>query len=170
MQLRINDYITDSIVDGPGLRLTVFCQGCEHHCPACHNPGTHDIKGGHLIETSELATRLDKNPLLCGITLSGGEPILQAAACAELARAAKDRGKNVWLYSGFTLEELHSKKDQSIELLLSLTDVLVDGKYIHAERSLDLKYRGSRNQRLIDMQKGTTDKIVLWQDPWDMLL
>lgn len=169
MQIRINDYITDSIVDGPGLRLAIFCQGCKHNCPGCHNPETHDIAGGNLIETAELIAILDKNPLLSGITLSGGEPILQAAACAEMALAAKNRNKNVWLYSGFMLEELHKQNDEAIELLLSLTDVLVDGKFILSERSLDLQYRGSHNQRLIDIQKSTPDKIIIWQDPYELL-
>ena len=106
MDIRINGIVNDSIVDGPGLRLAVFVQGCSHRCPGCHNPQTHDPQGGAVRDTGEVIRLMDANPLLDGITLSGGEPFEQAAACLALARAARERGLSVWAYSGYTLEAL----------------------------------------------------------------
>ena len=104
--MRIANLISDSIVDGPGLRLTVFTQGCPHRCPGCQNPETHDPSGGREVSVAELAAELDKNPLLQGLTLSGGDPFFQAEECAALAREAKARGLDVWTYTGYTYEAL----------------------------------------------------------------
>lgn len=154
MLIRIADLVQDSIVDGPGIRLTVFVQGCPHHCKGCHNPGTWDFNGGTLIDTDEIIAMMDANPLLDGITLSGGEPINQIDACSQLAKAALDRGLSVWLYTGFTWEKLTADwLAYWTEDLLPLVDVLVDGPYIESQRTLELPWRGSRNQRLIDVQK-----------------
>lgn len=153
MNIRIAGMIDDSIVDGPGLRLTIFTQGCTHGCPGCHNPQSHDPKGGKDMQTSEIIDKIDENPLLDGITLSGGEPFLQAGACAEIAQAAHKRRLNVWTYTGWTYEELleRSKTDAEVLALLEDTDVLVDGPFILALKSLDVKWRGSKNQRLVDV-------------------
>jgi len=167
MEMRIAGTVSDSIVDGSGLRYTIFTQGCYHDCPGCHNPETHDPEGGKAMDTDEIINEFRKNPLMSGITLSGGEPFLQAEACLELAKAAHALGKNVWAYSGYTLEELRGLGDEHIHALLDEIDVLVDGKFHQEERSLELKYCGSKNQRLIDMKKTGHGDIVLWKDPWE---
>ncbi len=153
MEIRIAGTVDDSIVDGPGIRYTVFVQGCSHHCPGCHNPHTHDFAGGRVVDTGEIVAQMRGNPLLDGLTLSGGEPFEQPDACAELARQAHALGLNVWCYTGYKYEQLLAG-DASRQALLSELDVLVDGPFLLAERSLDLLYRGSRNQRLIDVHTG----------------
>ena len=165
MQIRLAGVEPESIVDGPGYRLTVFAQGCPHRCAGCHNPQTHDFSGGSLRETGEIAALLDQNPLVRGVTLSGGEPMAQAAAMAEIAQAARERGMSVWCYTGYTLEELLSRNDPEQMRLLHLTDVLVDGPFIARERSLELLYRGSRNQRLIDVPRTLAGGEVCLYEP-----
>jgi len=162
MQIRIAGTASDSIVDGPGLRYTIFTQGCPHHCPGCHNPQTHDFAGGKWADTRDLIGELDDNPLLDGITLSGGEPFEQPQACLELAKGAKERGMTVWAYSGYTFEVLC--RDEEKKALLEKCDVLVDGPFVLAERTLEIDWRGSRNQRLIDVQASLkAGQPVLWE-------
>lgn len=151
MKLKIAGIVDDSIVDGEGVRLTVFTQGCPHHCHGCHNPQTWSLDGGHEIDTEEIVQKLKANPLLSGITFSGGEPFLQPAPLTELARAAHKLGLDVWSYTGFTLEEL--KKRTDVQQLLNEVDVLVDGPYVEALRDLTLRFRGSSNQRIIDLNE-----------------
>lgn len=162
--LRIADTIQDSIVDGPGFRFVVFTQGCLRHCPECHNPHTWDPAGGSEVTVDSLYKTLSSNPLTDGLTLSGGEPYLQAAACAELARRAKDGGFNVWCYSGYTFEEIieTGKTDPGFKALIEATDVLIDGMFLIEEKSLTLKWRGSQNQRVIDVKKSLeSGEVVL---------
>ena len=151
MKIRISGIVNDSVVDGPGFRLAVFTQGCPHHCAGCHNPQTHYFEGGREIDTQEIIEKLRGNPLLDGITLSGGEPFCQGAACAELASAAHALGLNVWTYSGYTYEQLLAG-DAEQRALLAETDVLVDGPFVLPQRTLELRFRGSANQRLIDVK------------------
>ena len=166
MQIRIAGMEPESIVDGPGYRFTVFTQGCPHGCPGCHNPQTHDFEGGRLTDTAEIIAHLGKNPLVRGLTLSGGEPMMQAEAACEIAEAAKEKGMNVWCYTGFTLEALVKENRPDRMRLLSLLDVLVDGPFLSQERSLELLYCGSRNQRLIDMPRTlAAGEIVLYTPP-----
>ena len=153
MEIRLAGIEPESIVDGPGYRLAVFVQGCPHGCPGCHNPGTHDPAGGRLSDTAEIIAQLGKNPLVRGVTLTGGEPMMQAAALCEVAAAARQKGLSVWCYTGYTLEALARANNPDRMRLLGLVAVLVDGPYIARERSLDLLYCGSKNQRLIDMNK-----------------
>lgn len=150
--MRIANYVQDSIVDGPGLRFTLFTQGCPHRCPGCHNPQTHDFAGGKEISPEELAAIILANPLTDGVTLSGGEPFAQPEECAALVRLVREKGLNVWAYSGWTFEELLRGTPAQKELL-GLCDVLVDGPFLLAERSLNLKWRGSTNQRVLDLPK-----------------
>lgn len=150
MKIRIAGIAEDSIVDGPGIRMTVFVQGCPHHCPGCHNPDTHDFSGGSEMDIAEIIDRMRENILLDGVTLSGGEPFCQCAPCTEIARAAHDAGLNVWIYSGYTFEELASGRDEQ-RMLLQNADVLVDGRFLLAQRTLEFPWRGSFNQRLIDV-------------------
>ena len=164
--IRLYGLVTDSIVDGPGFRTSIFTQGCPHHCPGCHNPGSHDFEAGTVYTLDDIEKKFSGNPLLDGVTLTGGEPFCQAAACAELARRAHTRGLNVWTYTGYTYEKLTeiAASDPDVAALLAVTDVLVDGPFLLAQRSLELKYCGSRNQRLIDVKKSlAAGEVVLWE-------
>ncbi|MBR0228861.1 MAG: anaerobic ribonucleoside-triphosphate reductase activating protein [Clostridia bacterium] len=166
MNIRIAGVVNDSIVDGPGLRFSVFTQGCSHHCPGCHNPETHDPQGGHDEDTEALIAKMKKNPLLSGLTLTGGDPLEQSAPCLELAKAAHALGLNVWAYTGYTWEQLLDRDDPDQMALLREVDVLVDGPFILAERSLELDYRGSKNQRLIDVPASLRENcVVIWTPP-----
>lgn len=156
MSLRIAGVVSDSITDGPGIRYTLFVQGCPHRCPGCHNPQTHDFHGGRDAEEEEIIAGINKNPLLSGLTLSGGEPMCQARALASLVkrvRAECPRIKEVACYTGYTFEELMSGAVDGAKELLQQLDILVDGKFIQAERSWELKFKGSKNQRVIDVPK-----------------
>lgn len=152
--LRVCGLVEESIVDGPGLRFVVFVQGCLQNCPGCQNPQTHALDGGSLMNTKELLARFDENPLLSGITLSGGEPFLQPEPLAELAREVHRRGKTVMVYSGYTYEQLLERAagDDGTQRLLDEADILVDGPYVEALRNLELTFRGSENQRVLDRQ------------------
>ena len=164
--MRIANWISDSIVDGPGLRLTVFTQGCPHRCPGCHNPETWDPAGGREVPLEELEALLAGNPLLQGLTLSGGGPFLQAGDCASLARRARRRGLDVWTYTGYRYEDLVEAGRADWEALLAATDVLVDGPFLQAQKSYAALFRGSDNQRLIDLrQTRAAGQVVLWTRP-----
>lgn len=153
MKIRIAGVVNDSIVDGPGLRYTIFVQGCSHNCPGCQNPQTHDPNTGKETDTETIIAEIKKNPLLSGITLSGGEPMEQPEACLALAKAAHALGLSVWCYTGYTIEELESMNHPNQITLLKEVDTLVDGPFILAEKSLNLEFRGSRNQRIIHMKQ-----------------
>ena len=166
MRISLSGVTGDAIVDGPGLRLTIFTQGCLHHCPGCHNPQTHDPEGGSWADTEDILAAAAENPLLDGITLSGGDPFLQPVPCLALAEGAHKIGLNVWTYTGYTWEALWEENAPEKIALLKETDVLVDGPFLLAERSLELRFCGSRNQRLIDVKKSLAeDKVVLWEEP-----
>ena len=152
-KVRIAGIVRESIVDGPGIRFVVFAQGCPHHCDGCHNPSTHDFNGGNLVAVDAIINEMKKNPLLDGITLSGGEPFEQPEAFGELAERAKELGYHVMAYTGYTYEKLLAKKDEQRLRLLENTDLLVDGKFEMEKKSLLLKFKGSKNQRIIDVKK-----------------
>lgn len=151
MEIRLFGTADDSIVDGPGIRYAIFTQGCLHNCLGCHNPKSHDLQGGYLVDINEIITEIDNNPLLDGITLSGGEPMLQIEPLIEICKAAKQRNLNIVIYSGFTFEQIIT--DPNKKALLELCDMLIDDKFEQDKRSLSLLYRGSLNQRLIDVQQ-----------------
>lgn len=157
MKIRVAGIVPESFVDGEGIRFTIFFQGCLRNCPGCHNPATHDLNGGKILDTSEIISAIKKNPLLAGITLSGGEPFLQIAPAVELARATKNFGLDVWCYTGFKLEEIPPDAEE----LLQNIDVLVDGEYIEELRDLELNFRGSKNQRVIDLKKTREQKKII---------
>lgn len=164
--LRLAGIMRESIVDGPGIRFAVFCQGCPHDCPGCHNPETHDFNGGTEVSIDKILAAIDENPILKGVTFSGGEPTCQAAGFLTLAREVKARGLDITMFSGYTYEQLMKRAEEEPELaeLLQLTDLLIDGPFIKAERDLTLQFRGSRNQRLIDMGRTReAGEIVLWE-------
>ena len=170
MDLKVYGIVEDSIVDGPGFRMAVFVQGCPHGCPGCHNPESHDFAGGIIMDTGEIVKRFEGNPLMDGITLSGGEPLCQPEACLELARAAHAKNLTVWCYTGYTWEALQQEADPARQALLKEVDVLVDGPYLQARRSLELGFRGSGNQRLIDVPRTlATGEVALWTpSSWDV--
>ena len=155
MKIRLAGLSSESIVDGPGIRFTIFVQGCPHHCEGCHNPETHDFEAGRLADTDKILAAIEKNPMIKGVTFSGGEPFCQAEPLAELAMKLKEKGYNLLSFTGFTFEELTemAKEDKNIKKLLSLLDYMIDGQFVLSQRSLELKYKGSRNQRTLDVQE-----------------
>lgn len=150
--LRVAGIVSESIVDGPGIRFVIFAQGCIHHCKGCHNPATFNLNGGKLIEVETLMNEIKKNPLLRGVTFSGGEPFLQAEAFSEIAKQCHLLGLNVLSYTGYTFEDLVSDFDKHPEWkgLLENIDILIDGPFIEKEKSLMLLFRGSSNQRILN--------------------
>lgn len=150
--LRLAGIAGDSIVDGPGIRMTIFGQGCPHHCPGCHNPETWEFSGGTLMEIEEVLEIIQSNPLARGVTFSGGEPFAQAKDFCTLAKKLHEKGYEVASYSGYTFEQLQDGTPDQKKLLNHI-DVLIDGPYIQEKRSLSLVYRGSSNQRIIDVKK-----------------
>ena len=150
--LRIAGTVNDSIVDGDGLRFTIFVQGCPRKCPGCHNPETQCFTGGKMTTVGDLLAEIQKNPLLTGVTFSGGEPFCQPEPLLAIAKECHAHGLDVWSYSGYTLEELKAKHDPVIDELLGEIDVFVDGDYREDLRDLTLMFRGSSNQRIIDMR------------------
>ena len=153
-ELRVNGIVEESIVDGPGMRFVVFVQGCPHNCPGCHNPETHNPSGGYLISTELLLAQFMQNPLLSGITFSGGEPFMQPGTLAGLAEQVHALGKTVIVYTGYLVEELHELaiKDNTIGALLEQADMLIDGPYLEKFRDLDSGFKGSSNQRILDRE------------------
>lgn len=163
--LRLASITKESIVDGPGIRYVLWSQGCSHRCLGCHNPSTHTFTDGTLYAIDELVKDIQKNPLLKGITCSGGDPFEQAEAFALLCQKVKRLGLDVWCYTGYTFEFLLKNQHQrpGWQALLQSIDVLVDGPFKQEEKDLLLLFRGSRNQRLIDIPKSLHSKeVVLW--------
>ncbi|MBR3660957.1 MAG: anaerobic ribonucleoside-triphosphate reductase activating protein [Bacilli bacterium] len=165
------DLQTDSIVDGPGLRAVLWTQGCGHHCRGCQNPQTWDFNGGGLVPISMVKDAIAELEYHTGLTISGGDPMYQVESCLEIAKYAKSLGLNIWVYTGFTFEELLKlSKTEPIYLeFLKIIDVLVDGRFILEERDLSILFRGSRNQRLIDVQKTLENKNVVLFDEQEYL-
>ena len=164
MQIRLAAPIQiDSVVDGEGIRAVIWTQGCPHNCLGCHNPGTHDFKGGYLEDVETLKKEIDSLEGQDGITFSGGDPLMQIDACLELAKHSKKRGLNVWCYTGFTFEQLliMSKTNNSLVELLNNIDVLVDGKFDLAKKSFEAPFRGSTNQRVLDCKESIKQQIPI---------
>ena len=161
LSIRLASNLTiDSIVDGPGLRTVIWTQGCPHLCPGCHNPQTHDKAKGIEVNINEVIEELKKTKLQTGLTLSGGEPFDQPFPLIEIVKEAKKLHMNIWAFSGYTFEQIKNDKDK-LELL-KLVDVLVDGRFIESQKDYRLKFKGSKNQRIIDVPKSLeTNSIVL---------
>lgn len=166
MKFRIFGSVQNSFVDGPGIRLAIFFQGCLRHCEGCHNPASWPMYGGEKVDTENFKKVMVSDSLLSGITLSGGEPFLQSLAALDLARFAHSRGLDVWCYSGYTFEELIEWEDNRKTLLKEI-DVLVDGPFDKDKMSLDIPWRGSSNQRLIDVKKSLEKGGVVLYDGAD---
>ena len=154
IQLRLAGVIRESIVDGPGIRFVVFAQGCPHQCIGCHNPQSWSFDGGFIAQPGQIIEEMLKNPLVKGLTISGGEPFCQSAAMAQLAQAARQNGFDVITYTGFTFEKLleQVKTDPAVLELLCYTDILIDGPFIQDLKSYELRFKGSSNQRMIDVK------------------
>jgi len=154
----------DSIVDGEGIRSVIWTQGCLHNCPGCHNPETHSFKEGFLVDIEDIKEQIKNLEGHDGITFSGGDPMEQAEACAIIAEYARGLGLDIWCYTGYTFEELIERMEYfpKIKLFLENIDVLVDGKFSLSEKSFDVAFRGSKNQRIIDVKKSfSSGKTVL---------
>ena len=165
MTIDMAGIVGDSIVDGPGIRTVFFSQGCPHHCEGCQNPETWAFGTGTPTDTETLADIARENPLCRGVTFSGGEPFAQAAGFAELAEKLKREGYEIACYTGYTFEQLRDAGTPEQKKLLSLLDVLVDGPFVLAARSLDLVFRGSANQRVIDVPKSLSAGEVVAAPP-----
>lgn len=165
MKIRIAGRVVDSIVDGPGMRYALFTQGCPRACPGCHNPQTHDPKGGFETTTEEILKEIDSNPLLDGVTFSGGDPFMQPKPLVELAKELKKRNLNVITYTGYRWEELVDANDPDWNALIQASDVIVDGPFVQSLHDWKLKYTGSSNQRIIDVKRTMTQgELVLMAD------
>ena len=164
--LRLFGEVKESITDGPGLRYAIFAQGCPHYCVGCHNPESHSFTDGYLIRGEEILEEICKNPLLDGATLSGGEPFMQAEEFAQMAKVVRSHNLSVIVFSGYTYEELLdlSKERKGYMDLLMNVDILIDGRFEIEKKSMDLRFRGSTNQRAIDVQKSlASGEIALFQ-------
>lgn len=150
MKIRLSSFISDSIVDGEGIRSVIFTQGCPHNCPGCHNQKTIPFEGGMLVDTHEVIEKI-RDAKLKKVTFSGGEPFVQAQALYEIASVLKQEGYNLWSYTGFKYEALCKMKDPYVMKLLECLDILIDGRFMIRMRSLSALYRGSTNQRIIDV-------------------
>ena len=158
--LNLSGIVEDSIVDGPGIRCTIFCQGCPHHCEGCHNPETWEFSCGTEMAVERIVEIVRSNPLCRGVTFSGGEPFAQAAGYAKLAKLLKAQGYEVASYSGYTFEQL-LKGNRDQRNLLEAIDILIDGPFILAQKTLEAPFRGSRNQRIIDVKKSLSQNQVV---------
>lgn len=164
--IRISGIESESIVDGKGIRYVIFTQGCPHHCPGCHNPQTHPFDGGKLVSIEDILDDISKRKnWIDGITISGGEPFCQIYQCALIAEKAHEMGLSVWCYTGYLFEDLYG---QGIELLKHI-DVLVDGPFVQAEKSLELDFRGSRNQRVIDIPESLKEGVAILKPNYEAL-
>ena len=165
MQVKLAAPLTfDSIVDGPGLRTVIWTQGCPHLCPGCHNPQTHDMQAGFMMESEDIVKQIKATKLQKGITLSGGEPFLQAEALVVIAREVKQLGMDVWAYTGFRFDYLINEKNPNYKhniRLLQYVDTLVDGRFIEEKKSVHLLFRGSSNQRIINVQQSLLKQEVI---------
>ena len=159
--IRVLDILDDTMVDGPGFRTSIYCAGCNHQCPGCHNPQSWSFDGGREMTTEEIMKIIVADPY-ANVTFSGGDPMYQATGFLELAREIHKRtNKDIWCYTGFTFESLINPEQRE---LLEQIDVLVDGPFIEKLRDTDLLFRGSSNQRLIDVQSSLYEgRVVLWQ-------
>ena len=167
LPLRLAGVVRESIVDGPGIRMTVFTQGCPHGCVGCHNPETHDPEGGYPSTVESVLKAYDQDPLLRGVTLSGGEPMCQLDGMIALSDGILERGGDVVLYTGYTFERLLelSEEDPRYMQLVSRCFLVIDGPFVLAKRDISLLFRGSSNQRLLDGRASARLKRPVLYDP-----
>lgn len=164
VKLAMPNIQSDSIVDGEGIRSVIWFQGCIHNCPGCHNPETHDCNLGIEKSLDDIKKEMDELEFQSGITFSGGDPMMQPEALLELSKYTHQLGMNVWCYTGYTFEELlkKAKEDSVFTEVLKEIDVLVDGRFVQKLKSFNVIFRGSTNQRIIDVKKSLeSGKVVL---------
>ncbi len=163
MKIRVAGIAKESVVDGPGIRAVVFAQGCPRQCPGCHNPDALDPTGGEEIDTAQVVREVAGNPIIRGVSFSGGDPFMQAVGFVELAVQLRERGLNILTFTGYTWEDLQllAASDQAIAELIKLSDWLIDGPFIEEEKDLSLAFRGSKNQRIIDVKKTLDQGCVI---------
>lgn len=162
--MRISGVIEESIVDGPGIRVVFFLQGCKHRCPGCHNPGTHSMNGGQIWSLDEVEKVIDSNPHTDGITLSGGDPFFQIEATKDIVQLIRKKyDLSILVYTGFLIEDLmlRAEGDDDLSFILNNIDVLIDGPFVLEKKDLSLQYRGSSNQRIIDMKATMQNKTIV---------
>lgn len=157
--MRVLDIVAGTTVDGPGLRTSIYFAGCTHHCPECHNPESWDMAGGREMSVEEILNRVVEEDF--DVTFTGGDPLAQVDILVELASKIKSIGKSIWCYTGYLYEDVAA--DSSLSRILPYIDVLVDGRFHIDERDVKLLFKGSRNQRLIDVRKSTPEAPVIWQ-------
>lgn len=161
-KLSILDIVEDTTVDGPGFRTTIYCAGCPNHCPGCHNPQSWDINNGHEVGIEDILDVVLADPF-ADVTFSGGDPMFQPEGFTELARAIKEQScKNIWCYTGYLFEQIIGNPAQ--RALLEQVDVLVDGRFVEALRDEQLRFRGSSNQRIIDVKRSLEEGRVVSLD------
>lgn len=160
--MKISGIVEESIVDGPGIRFTIFFQGCTHNCYKCHNPETHDINKGYEMSINDIISKIENTPYIDGVTLSGGDPLMQIDDCIELCKEIKKRYLEIIVYTGYTYEQLIKSNNPKYLELFNYIDYLVDGPFIYSLLDLSLKYKGSSNQRIIDIKNSLlSNQIVL---------
>lgn len=158
--MRVLDIIGGTSVDGPGLRTSIYFAGCTHHCPECHNPESWDMMGGTEMTVDDVMARIEEEDF--DVTFTGGDPLMQVERLIELAERVRAAGKKIWCYTGFRYEDI--ALDKRLSRILPYLEVLVDGPFLIARRDVKLLFRGSSNQRLIDVQNSTLGNIVLWHE------
>lgn len=168
-EIRVAGKVKDSIVDGPGLRYTLFTQGCPHNCKGCHNPETHNFNGGKVENSEDIFEDILLDKGIRGVTFSGGDPFLQAEKLLPLAKQIKEYGFELAAYSGWTFEQLYSNCVPCSRELLNYIDVLIDGKFILEQKSLELSFRGSKNQRIVNVPKSLKNGYAIISDDKDWL-
>jgi anaerobic ribonucleoside-triphosphate reductase activating protein len=170
-KIKVAGIVDDSITDGPGLRFVIFTQGCIRNCRGCHNPSAASLDGGVAYTPEELFSLIQKNPILSGVTLSGGEPLLQSAALLPLAQMIKDAGLSLVIYSGAVFEEIIVENDAAVMALLRCADVLIDGPFLEEKRVLSLPFIGSSNQRIIDLPESLNKRsaIIKQDEGWSLI-
>lgn len=161
--IRLSGIIHESLVNGPGIRRVFFSQGCKHNCKECFNPETHSFDGGELRNMDELIEELKGNPIISGVTFSGGDPFEQAGKFSYMAQKIKELGLNIWCYTGYKFEYIinNLKDNEAWDKLINNIDVLVDGRFEITLRDESIKYRGSSNQRVIDVKRSLSDGEVI---------
>lgn len=169
MKIRIAGTVADSIVDGPGLRYALFTQGCPHHCPGCHNPQTHDPNGGYEVDVDDILKEIASDPLLDGVTFSGGDPLMQPEPLAIIANEVHKLGLSVIVYTGYSWERIQSERRGDWNRLLTNVDVLVDGPFVQSLHDWKLKFRGSSNQRFVDVKRSLAEGKLVELDSLERL-
>ena len=160
MKFRCAGIVQNSSVDGLGLRMAIFFQGCAHFCKDCQNQHTWDFQGGYETDTDIILKAYVEDELLSGITLTGGDPLYQPIAAYDISRRVHQHGGNVWCYTGFTYDELKSSNSNDIKKLLVEIDILVDGPFIVEQKDPDLLWRGSDNQQILKLKNGIIEEVL----------